>query len=95
MNRDQVFGGLILLVAAIILIVFLTAFFAPYITSVLNISKAFGSSLSWWAIAIPVFLLVILALGVVIWIGYTMLTTPPPMPLDEEEIQSTEKEETK
>ena len=88
MNRDQMFGGLILIVAAIILIAFLTAFFAPHLMSVLNISKEFASSLSWWAIAIPVFLLVILALVVVIWIGYTMLTTPPPMPIDEEEIQS-------
>ncbi|MEM3793437.1 MAG: hypothetical protein QXS76_00865, partial [Candidatus Bathyarchaeia archaeon] len=53
------------------------------------------ASLSWWAVAIPVFLLVVLALGIVMWIGWTMFTTPPPMPVvDEAEEEPQTVEET-
>jgi hypothetical protein len=38
---------------------------------------AFLERLVWWAIALPVILAVLAVLTVVIWIGWTMLTTPP------------------
>ncbi len=31
----------------------------------------------WWAIALPVILAVLAVLTIVVWIGWTMLTTPP------------------
>lgn len=80
MERDRLYGGLILVTALILLVVFIIAFFAPYLEPILGVP----ASLSWWAVAIPVFLLVILALGIVIWIGWTMFTTPPPMPIEGE-----------
>ena len=80
MEKDRLYGGLILIAAIVLLVIFLIAFFAPYLEPILGVP----ASLSWWAIAIPVFLLVVLALGIVMWIGWTMFTTPPPMPIEEE-----------
>ena len=40
------------------------------------------SAYSDWAVKLPVFLAVYMVLGIVFWIGYTMATTPPPIPLE-------------
>ena len=48
----------------------------------------FGTIFAWlvqyseWAIKIPVIAAVYMILFIVLWIGYTMATTPPPVPLD-------------
>ena len=48
----------------------------------------FGSMFAWvaqyseWAIKLPVMAAVYMILLIVLWIGYTMATTPPPIPLD-------------
>jgi len=48
----------------------------------------FGTMCAWlvqyseWAIKIPVIAAVYMILFIVLWIGYTMATTPPPVPLD-------------
>ena len=76
MSKDQMYGGLILLVSIVIAIAFLAAFFAPHL--------ALPDWLSWWAVAIPVFLFVLGVLVIGMWIGWTMLTTPPPAPLETE-----------
>jgi len=44
-----------------------------------------GRSISQWALIIPVLIFVFLFLFVVAWIGWTMATTPPPLPLKERE----------
>jgi hypothetical protein len=81
MNKDQTYGGLILLISLIIIIVYTAAFFAPVVSSYI---PSWPAWLDWWAIAIPVFLFVIAALLICMWIGWTMLTTPPPAPLEAE-----------
>lgn len=86
MSRDQTYGGLIFAVALIVAILYVIVFFAPYL--------GFPESWSWWAVAIPMFLLVIAALVVCMWIGWTMLTTPPPIPI-ESEVSEPEAEEEK
>ena len=70
---------------------------------------AFGGYFGWiphalseWAFKLPVIAAVYLMLFIVLWIGYTMATTPPPVPLDnpldldfeEEDMTSDEEEET-
>lgn len=47
----------------------------------------------YWAVAIPVWLAIVLVLFIVAWIGWTMLTTPPPIPLEEIEEEEEAKEE--
>ena len=48
----------------------------------------FGPMFAWvvqyseWAIKLPVMAAVYMILLIVLWIGYTMATTPPPVPLD-------------
>ena len=76
MNKDQGYGFLIFIISIIIVIVYLAAFFAPVL----------GLPADWqrWAIGIPVLLFVLLVLVISAWIGWTMLTTPPPLPLEPE-----------
>jgi hypothetical protein len=68
MNKDQSYGGLILLVSLFIFIFYLIAFFTP--------------GWNYLVIEIPVVLAVLAILGITMWIGWTMLTTPPPAPLE-------------
>jgi hypothetical protein len=48
----------------------------------------FGTIFAWlgpyseWAFKLPVIAAVYMILFIVLWIGYTMATTPPPVPLD-------------
>lgn len=87
MSRDQMYGGLILMVSIFITILYIAAFFAKAISAVF---PAWPASLDWWSVAIPVFIFVLAVLGIAIWIGWTMLTTPPPTPIEPIETESAE-----
>jgi len=80
-SKDQTYGGLILLVSLIVAIIYVAAFFAPWVSIYF---AAWPGWLNWWSVAIPVFLFVVAALLICMWIGRTMLTTPPPAPLETE-----------
>ena len=75
MNKDQGYGFGIFIVSLIVAIVYLIAFFSPYL-GLPNWQQ--------WAVGIPVLLFVLLVLVISAWIGWTMLTTPPPAPLEPE-----------
>ncbi|MEM2144213.1 MAG: hypothetical protein QW279_02550 [Candidatus Jordarchaeaceae archaeon] len=60
---------------------------APAILSWIPVPPRFLS------VAIPIWLAVTLILVIAAWIGYTMMTTPPPVPLEELEKAEEEKEE--
>jgi len=50
--------------------------------------KILDKQLSWWALAVPVYILVLVFWGILIWIGWAMATTktpPPPLPEGEKE----------
>jgi hypothetical protein len=85
MSKDQGYGFAIFILSVVIAIVYLAAFFAPLI----------GLPAQWreWAIGIPVLLFVLLVLVISGWIGWTMLTTPPPAPLEPETISPSPKKE--
>ncbi|MEM3574850.1 MAG: hypothetical protein QXQ76_03845 [Candidatus Bathyarchaeia archaeon] len=74
MEKDRLYGGIIFAASLIIAIAYLAAFFAPYL--------ALPAWLSWLAIALPVFLFTMAVLVICMWIGWTMLTTPPPPPIE-------------
>ncbi|WP_455367558.1 hypothetical protein [[Eubacterium] cellulosolvens] len=86
MSRDQAFGAGIFIIALLVTIVYLFAFFAPILP--LNIEPMLANALREWAIALPILLLVLSALVITMWIGWTMLTTPPPLPFEEEKIET-------
>lgn len=86
MSKDQAYGVGIFCIALAITIIYLVAFFAPWLP--LTISNA--SQWREWAIALPLFLLVLAALVIAMWIGWTMFSTPPPLPLEAEKSEETE-----
>jgi hypothetical protein len=83
---------LILFISLIVAIIYVAAFFAPWVFMYFS---AWPAWLSWWAVAIPVFLFVLAALLICMWIGWTMLTTPPPAPLEAEVTPAPESESKK
>jgi len=84
MSKDQSYGFVIFLISIVVAIVYLVAFFAP----VMNLPQYWHD----WAVGIPVLLFVLLVLVISGWIGWTMLTTPPPAPLEPEPVQTTASE---
>ena len=79
MSKDQGYGFTIFIISIIVVILYLAAFFSPYIP---------GLPTGWHelAVGIPVLLFVLLVLVISGWIGWTMLTTPPPAPLEPEPV---------
>jgi ABC-type Na+ efflux pump permease subunit len=66
--------GFILCASSILLILFQTwaMFFAPQSVT----DPIFLKPLSWWSIALPVYIIVLFFFGILIWIGWAMVTTP-------------------
>jgi hypothetical protein len=108
MARDKVYGFLILLFAVLILLYYtFWAIIFPFMYySTIPFGMPIESHPWWafffwipviyepyWAIAIPMWLAIVLILFIVAWIGWTMLTTPPPIPLEEIEEEEEAKEE--
>jgi len=76
LSRDQLYGGGIFAISLIIVVGYLVAFFAPTL-----------SLPAWWhewAVGLTVLLFVLAVLVISMWIGWTMMTTPPPLPLEQE-----------
>ena len=85
MNRDRLYGGAIFAVSLVVLVGYVIAFFAPAL-----------SLPAWWhewALGLPVLLFVLAVLVISMWIGWTMMTTPPPVPLETETLPETKTEE--
>jgi len=82
LSKDQGYGLVIFLVSIVVALVYLVAFFAPWV----------GLPAGWHdlAVGIPVLLFVLLVLVISGWIGWTMVTTPPPAPLEPETSLPTE-----
>jgi uncharacterized protein (DUF983 family) len=74
LSKDQGYGLAIFIISIVVAIVYLVAFFAPWV----------GLPAGWHdlAVGIPVVLFVLLVLVISGWIGWTMVTTPPPAPLE-------------
>lgn len=77
-SKDQTIGGVILVVALALVIIYLWwLFLSPWEWGFA------GWSFRSLALVIPVLLIVVGILLIAAWIGYTMFTTPPPKPLEE------------
>ncbi len=65
--NDRAIGGTILIASILGIIIYGALLYLPW---------------SWeWTLRITAFLAVLLLLGILAWIGYTMATTPPPEPI--------------
>jgi len=92
--NDKSLGSLIVGVSVVMMVGYFVWAFAsllgPAVTSVIS------PEMSEWAYRLPVILAVYMMLLIVAWIGYTMATTPPPIPLESPlEIEREEYDSTK
>jgi len=75
---DKTLGYTIMAVSILVMVSYSIWAFAPWL----------GAAFAWlapyteWAYKLPVLAAAYLMLFVVLWIGYTMATTPPPIPLE-------------
>ncbi|MHA1265187.1 MAG: hypothetical protein ACTSRS_08145 [Candidatus Helarchaeota archaeon] len=104
MQRDKLYG-LIIFVGALVILVWYSLFCFYYYGiehGVYDANNVFiqiatlGGWLSYgpWAVILPIWIAALLILIIAMWIGWTMLTTPPPVPLEElEELGLDEEEE--
>lgn len=94
---DKRLGSLIVVVSVVIMVGYFVWAFAPFLGPV--VTGWISPEMSEWAYRLPVILAVYVMLLIVLWIGYTMATTPPPIPFDNpleierEEVDSTAKKE--
>jgi predicted DNA-binding transcriptional regulator len=95
-SKDQGIGGLIFLICAVIALLYIVTLFYP--DWIINIGWASNAdAIRFWVIAVPVFIALVAVMGIGMWIGWTMATTPPPKPIEEitSEIEEEAKEEEK
>jgi len=70
--NDRVLGALLTLGGLVFIVFYLWwLFLAP-------------AAWQWWAVALPVLVAVAVLSFIVMWIGWTMATTPPPAPIETE-----------
>ena len=79
------YGGGIFVVSLIIAVGYLIAFFPQVLSLPMWLHD--------WAVGLPVLLCVLAVLVIAMWIGWTMMTTPPPAPLEPETLPDTKAEE--
>ena len=93
MQRDKLYG-LIIFVGALVILVWYTLYaliYAGFYHGVYDAGNpliligTLGGLLSYWgwAVILPIWIAALLILVIAMWIGWTMLTTPPPVPLEE------------
>ncbi|MHA1727285.1 MAG: hypothetical protein ACTSWY_00975 [Promethearchaeota archaeon] len=105
MAKDKIIGAVIMIVAILIIIgytiigpidLLLESSWAANFSWLVVPTEWLRNLLSWrWALMIPMWLVVFLVGIIAAWIGFSMLTTPPPVPLEEleEELEAEELEE--
>ena len=80
--RDKEWGIILIILSVTTMIVYFWALFLSP-----SDVKFWKFSISEWALLIPVLVFVYLFLFVVAWIGWAMATTPPTLPIPEEDAE--------
>ncbi|MHA1238355.1 MAG: hypothetical protein ACTSSJ_03800 [Candidatus Odinarchaeia archaeon] len=85
MAKDKAYGAAIFVVSIILILgYFYWAIIIPIFEPIAELPL--GDTLLanlYWATEIPVWIAVTAILAIAAWIGYTMMTTPPPIPIEE------------
>ena len=106
MTKDKIIGAVIMILAILLIIVYtvigpidllLAGTTIPWLDTLTGWLRAIPGFNYMWAIVLPMWLVVFLVGVIAAWIGFSMLTTPPPVPLEEleEELEAEEAEEEK
>jgi hypothetical protein len=85
---DKSLGSLIVVFSFAIMLGYFVWAFAPILGSA--VTSWISPEMSEWAYRLPVILAVYVMLLIIAWIGYTMATTPPPIPFEEPLVVETE-----
>lgn len=80
--RDKEWGIILIILSVTTMIVYFWALFLSP-----SDVKFWKFSISEWALLIPVLVFVYLFLFVIAWIGWAMATTPPTLPIPEEDAE--------
>lgn len=91
-SKDQGIGGIIFVVCAVIAILYVVTLFYPSWLGMLGVTAGVAE-VRFWVVAIPVFVAFLAIMGIGMWIGWTMATTPPPKPIEEISSELDEEEE--
>lgn len=95
---DKTLGSLIVIFSFVFMVGYFLWAFAPLLGP---IASWISPELSEWAYKLPIIFAMYAMLLIIMWIGYTMATTPPPIPLespleiDREEVSSIDEEKEK
>ena len=90
-NKDKIIGAVIMVVGLILIVGYIL--WGPvdlymYRNGMDDWALSSIPGFEWqWAVVIPLTLIVVLVGLLAAWIGYSMLTTPPPVPLEELEAE--------
>lgn len=102
MAKDKVIGAIVMIVGILIAIIYTMGSILDLLFNTIwnnpdwdLWSRIFGINWLDWRLFVvaPMWLLVILIAIIAIWIGYSMLTTPAPVPLEELEEELASEEE--
>ena len=104
MAKDKIIGAIVMIVGILIAIIYtLGSVVDLYVEAILGHAGGIDLTSSWFfgldilswelMVVLPMWLLVILISIIAIWIGYSMLTTPAPVPLEELEEELAAEEE--
>lgn len=96
MGKQKAIGGL-LFIAAIFLIIYYSymVFLVHFGIHLPFFELIEFPEFTYWGWALPLWIAVIIVMGVASWIGWTMLTTPPPEPLENFDFTEENEEEEK
>jgi hypothetical protein len=94
LSKDQGYGFVIFIISVVVGIAYVVAFFSPWIPGLQRFNPSTATGWHEMAVGIPVLLFVLLVLVISGWIGWTMLTTPPPAPLEPEPAMTSAKTST-
>ena len=92
MNNDRIFGFLLLLISfSVIIFEGLFLIVVPFLGWYPTLENLFFTPV-YWAIAVPIVLGSLGVFGILAWIGYTLMVTPPPETWNYEEESDSEDE---
>ena len=93
MGKDKIFGSVILVFGVLLMVFYVLWGPVALYYSNQNDGALLWGFLDWrWSIVVPATLAVVVFGLLAAWIGYSMITTPPPVPLEEleEELEAEE-----
>jgi predicted DNA-binding transcriptional regulator len=82
LSKDQAIGAAVLIACLAVALFYVATLFYPQWLNVLGVQVT-QANVQFWIIAVPVFVAFVAIMGIGAWIGWTMVTTPPPKPIED------------